>query len=174
MLLRVIIVGRFFSTLRILRGRRFFTPFHWAKHAIGKPHLHGKCFDSSQLTRNTIFQRETNKIPVKQWLAKNGDIDYRIVPLLRAADEDGIGRLGSAPMAANSRKWDQMTKWFEGGAVASAVFSDDELYLRKSKGGNPRIQIEKTSVRTPGLGGVIRDGVFKLIVKGKGSRNCTT
>lgn len=137
----------------------FFTPYHWAKHSIDKPYLHGKCFDSSLLKLNSIYQRETNVVPAKQWTAPNGDVFYRLTPFAMASDADHIGRLGSMPMTIDSTKWDQLETWFAGGRAAPTSFGDvgSEIHVRNSKGGRLAFTFDKIRVNSSNFAERVKD-----------------
>ncbi|WP_372846223.1 hypothetical protein [Pontiella sp.] len=136
----------FFNTKNFSGPVCFFTPYHWAKYSIENPHLHGQCLDSSFLKVNSVYQRETNVIPAKQWTAANGDVYYRISPYTLPVDKDGITRLGSMPMTFDSTKWDQLEAWFSGGQPAPAGFGaiGKEIHLRKNKTAFFNFRMNKT------------------------------
>lgn len=137
----------------------FFTPYHWAKHSIDKPHLHGKCFDSSLLKLNSIYQRETNTVPAKQWAAQNGDLYYRITAFAMAADSDQIGRLGSMPMTIDGSMWDRLESWFDGGQAAVSRFGEigKEIHVRRNKGGRLAFKINDILINTGNFAERIND-----------------
>ena len=140
----------FFNTVNFSGPVCFFTPYHWAKSSIEKPHLHGKCFDSSLLKINSVYQRETNNVPAKQWKAANGDIFYVVTPYAMASDEDHIGRLGSMPMTVDGTMWNQLKSWFSGGESVSTSFGSigKEIHVRQNKGANLAFKINDIKVDT--------------------------
>lgn len=140
----------FFNTENFRGPVCFFTPYHWAKHSIGKPHLHGQCFDNSLLQVNSRYQRETNTIPAKKWTASNGDAYYRVMPYTLPSDKDNRGRFGSAPMTIDSIMWDKLEAWFAGGPPATTSFGrvGIEIHVRKFQGGNLAYKMDNLRVST--------------------------
>lgn len=140
----------FFNTSNFRGPVCFFTPYHWAKYSIDNPHLRGKCFDNSLLKLNSIYQRETNEVPAKQWRAPNGDIFYVVTPYTMASDEDNIGRLGSMPMTIDGTKWTQVESWFNGGKSVSTSFGDigKEIHVRQSRNARLAFKINDIRVNT--------------------------
>jgi hypothetical protein len=125
----------------------FFTPYHWSKYSIGKPHLHGRCFDSSPMAVNATYQRETNKIPGKKWTAPNGDVYYRVAPYYMAANEDFVGEYGTMLMAFDSKKWDLMESWFQGGEPVPGTFDEDSIHVRNINDVRLAYSFDKVNVR---------------------------
>jgi len=120
----------------------FFTPYHWSKYSIKNEDARGLGFDNSLLKVNSQFQRETNKIPAKQWKDENGDIYFRTTPLMMPCDEDMVGRYGTMPMTLGSSLWDGLTKWFrEGGEPVAPGFKEQDVYLRESTGVNLALKV---------------------------------
>ena len=142
----------FFQTKNFSGPVCFFTPYHWSKYTIKNPKLNGMCFDSSLLKVNSIYQRETNVVPVKKWQAPNGDAYYRSTVYTMAADKDMIGRYGSMPMTIDGTKWDQLTKWFSDASSepVSAPFGEigEEIHLRKFEGGRLAYKIDNVLIKT--------------------------
>ena len=149
----------FFNTQNFQGPVCFFTPYHWAKYSIGKENVRGKCFDNSLLKVNSIYQRETNVIPGKQWTDDNGDIYYRITPYMLPCDEDNIGRFGSAPMTMDSAMWDDMKLWFAGGKPTALSFGavGKQIHVRENGGGNLAYKMNKIRVRTNDFAKSVKD-----------------
>ena len=112
----------------------FYTPYFWSKYSLSKATTKAKCLDNSLLKLAPVFQRETNNLPAKKWVASNGDVYYKCSPVLMPIDEDTIGRLGTMPMNMDNTMWDAMSRWFEGGAVANTNFNAKQgaIHIRKS------------------------------------------
>ena len=123
----------------------FFTPYHWSKYSLTNDKAIGNCFDNSLLKVNSRYQRETNIVPAKKWLAPNGDTYFRITIYTMPADRDNIGRFGSSPMTIDSTKWDQFESWFKGGSPAPTEFGSigKEIHQRKFKRGNLAFKLDK-------------------------------
>ena len=149
----------FFHTSNFSGPVCFFTPYHWSKYSIKKENVRGKCFDSSLLKTNSLYQRETNVVPVKKWEAPNGDTYFRVTTLTMPADRDLVGRYGSMPMTIDSTKWDQLEAWFKGGKPAPASFGKvgKGIHVRQFKGGNLAFQIDKKRVSTTNFAKIKKD-----------------
>ena len=143
----------FFQTKNFSGPVCFFTPYHWSKYTIKRPELAGMCFDNSLLKLNSTYQRETNVVPVKKWVAPNGDSYYRATPFTMAADKDMIGRYGSMPMTIDGTKWKQLSSWFAGKSKRKSVDANfgrigKEIHVRRFEKGNLAFQIDKIRIKT--------------------------
>lgn len=138
----------FFHTSNFSGPVSFFTPYHWSKYSINKTNVRGKCFDSSLLKLNSLYQRETNVVPVKKWEAPDGDTYFRVTTLTMPADRDRVSRYGSMPMTIDSTKWDQLEAWFKGGKAAPESFGEigKEIHVREFEGGNFAFKIGDMNV----------------------------
>ncbi|MDB9741508.1 hypothetical protein OAB00_01495 [Akkermansiaceae bacterium] len=149
----------FFNTANFSGPICFFTPYHWSKYSIDKPHLRGKCFDNSLLKLNSTYQRETNVVPAKQWAAPNGDIYYVVTSYTMAADEDGVGRLGSMPMTIDGKMWYNLNAWFKGGNPVGTSFGEvgKEIYVRKNTSAKLAYKINDKLIDTANFAQRIKD-----------------
>lgn len=126
----------FFNTENFKGPVAFYTPYHWSKYTLDKPHLQGKTFDNNVMKAGRSFSMETQTTLGKRWIAPNGDKYFRVTPMTLPLDKDGIGRKGTMPMAFTSKKWKQLEAWFTGGPAAPTNFasSPKDVYISKVKG----------------------------------------
>lgn len=126
----------------------FFTPYHWVKYSFNNKESIGKSFDNSLLQVNSVFQRETNKLPAKKWTSENGDTYFRSTPIYMPCDDDMVGRMGTMPMTLDSTLWDGLVKWFkEGGEPVSPVFKESSIHIRENIGVNLAYTLDEKNQR---------------------------
>ncbi len=113
----------------------FFTPFFWSQALIEHPEWAGKLLDSCPAGPNKSIQMETQHVPA----ILSGENYARVAPTRFPIGADGtstvLHRLTAYKKAA---LWDDVQRWFDGGAGADGTIRSDAsaVHTFRSGGGS--------------------------------------
>ena len=104
----------------------FFTPFFWSQAAIEHPEWAGLMLDTRPAGPNKAIQMETQHVPAILATAADGTQYARVAPTSFPINRDGnsavLHRITAYKKAA---LWDDVQRWFAGGAAADGVIKAD-------------------------------------------------
>lgn len=122
----------FLSTGNFKGPVAFFTPFFWSQALVEHPEWTGKLLDSCPAGPNKPIQMETQHVPA----VLSGDNYARVAPTRFPVGADGtstaLHRLTAYKKAA---LWDDVQKWFDGGAVAEGKVKPEASAVHKFRTG---------------------------------------
>jgi hypothetical protein len=125
----------FLSTANFKGPVAFFTPFFWSQALIEHPEWTGKLLDSCPAGPNKPIQMETQHVPAILSGA-NGQSYARVAPTRFPIGADGtstvLHRLTAYKKAA---LWDDVQRWFEGGAAADGRIKPEASAVQNFRSG---------------------------------------
>jgi len=117
----------------------FFTPSFWTKPSLEDPTLAGKFLDTRPSKPNKALQMETQYVPSFTGKDAQGETYARIAPTSfprnAKADSMLVHRITAYKKSA---LWDDVQKWFEGGAAVNGTIRTQEssVHTFNGKGGS--------------------------------------
>ena len=121
----------FLNTANFKGPATFFTPFFWTQATVDHPEWAGLLLDSRPAGPNKAIQMETQHVPA----VLNGQY-ARVAPTSFPVGPDGtstvLHRLTAYKKAA---LWDDVQKWFDGGAPADGAIRTDATAVHKFREG---------------------------------------
>jgi hypothetical protein len=116
----------FLNTANFKGPAAFFTPFFWTQATIDHPEWAGMLLDSRPAGPNKAIQMETQHVPAVLTKDASGKEYARVAPTAFPTGPDGtstvLHRLTAYKKAA---LWDDVQKWFNGGAPADGAIKAD-------------------------------------------------
>jgi hypothetical protein len=114
----------------------FFTPFFWTQATIEHPEWAGMLLDSRPAGPNKATQMETQHVPAVLTKDASGKEYARVAPTSFPIGPDGtstvLHRLTAYKKAA---LWDDVQKWFDGGAPADGAIKADASVVHTFRAG---------------------------------------
>ncbi|MGA2498473.1 MAG: hypothetical protein ABSH20_12065 [Tepidisphaeraceae bacterium] len=114
----------------------FLTPYFWSGAVVDEPKLHGQMLDSRPTNPNRALQMETQYVPAAQATDSKGVTWARIAHtnFPRGAGDNSVV-VHSIASYSKKALWDNVEKWFDGGAPASGLVDPKETYFHIFPGG---------------------------------------
>jgi hypothetical protein len=116
----------FLNTANFKGPATFFAPFFWSQAALEHPEWAGKLLDSRPAEPNKAIQMETQHVPAILTQDEAGKAFARVAPTRFPTGSDGtstvLHRLTAYKKAA---LWDDVEKWFAGGAPTNGAIKAD-------------------------------------------------
>ena len=117
----------------------FFTPFFWSRPLLDHPEWAGLLLDSNPAEPNKAIQMETQHIPAVFETAQDGTKFARLAPTSFPVGSDGTSTLlHRHTVYKKAALWDDVQRWFEGGAPADGVIKSEAAVVQtfKANGGS--------------------------------------
>lgn len=125
----------FFNTGNFKGPVAFFLPYFWSHSTVKHPEWAGMLLDSRPSEPNKAIQMETQYVPAVQSVDGKGEIYARITPTAFPAQADGTSLLLHRVTAYNkSALWNDVKRWFEGGAPATGVIHAEGSAIHTFRG----------------------------------------
>ena len=126
----------FLNTANFKGPAAFFTPFFWTQATIDHPEWAGMLLDSRPAGPNKAIQMETQHVPAVLTKDANGKEYARVASTSFPIGPDGtstvLHRLTAYKKAA---LWDDVQKWFDGGAPADGAIKADASVVHTFRAG---------------------------------------
>ncbi len=126
----------FLNTANFKGPAAFFTPFFWTQATVDHPEWAGMLLDSRPAGPNKAIQMETQHVPAVLTKDANGKEYARVAPTSFPIGPDGtstvLHRLTAYKKAA---LWDDVQKWFDGGAPADGAIKADASIVHTFRAG---------------------------------------
>jgi hypothetical protein len=120
----------------------FFTPYFWSHSTVTNPQWAGKLLDSRPGQPNKPFQMETQYIPAAVSEDARGESYLRTAVTQFPLDKDGSTVLIHHLTVYNKDAlWNEMKRWFNGGAAVSGSINPMGAELQKINGGGAEWKI---------------------------------
>jgi len=117
----------------------FFTPFFWSAALLDHPEWAGLLLDSIPADPNKAIQMETQHIPAIFETAQDGTMFARLAPTAFPVAPDGRSTLlHRHTVYKKAALWDDVQRWFDGGAPADGVIKPEAAAVQnfKANGGS--------------------------------------
>lgn len=138
----------FLSTGNFKGPVAFFTPFFWSQATIEHPEWAGLMLDSRPVGPNKPFQMETQYVPAIVAADAAGDKYARVAPTaFPAAPKSTSVVLHRITAYKKAALWDDVLRWFDGGAPASGTLKPEASVVHnfgKGGGSNWKISVPPT------------------------------
>jgi hypothetical protein len=126
----------FLSTKNFKGPVAFFTPYFWSHTAVKKPEWAGKLLDSRPSQPNKPFSMETAYVPAAVFEGANGESYMRTAVTQFPVDADGrCVVVHRATTYSKDALWNDVKRWFDGGAAASGSINPQGAALQKVNDG---------------------------------------
>ncbi len=126
----------FLNTANFKGPVAFFTPFFWSKASSENQRLAGQFLDSRPSEPNKAVQMETQHIPAMVAKDRNGFTYARVAPTHFPDISSGVAPLIHRITAySKSALWDQVNRWFGGGASSSGMIDASASRVHTFKDG---------------------------------------
>ncbi|EDY20572.1 hypothetical protein CfE428DRAFT_1769 [Chthoniobacter flavus Ellin428] len=126
----------FLSTAKFKGPVAFFTPHFWSHATVEHPEWAGLMLDSRPAGPNKAIQMETQYVPAILSTTADGKSYARIAPTSFPVDAEGhsmvLHRITAYKKAA---LWDDVQRWFDGGAPADGRIKDEASVVQTFKPG---------------------------------------
>jgi hypothetical protein len=113
----------FLNTANFKGPVAFFTPFFWSQATLENPEWAGLMLDSRPVGPNKPIQMETQHVPAILSTSADGKVYARVAPTSFPVGPEGhstvLHRITAYKKAA---LWDDVQRWFDGGAPATGLF----------------------------------------------------
>jgi hypothetical protein len=122
----------FLSTGNFKGPVAFFTPFFWSQALIEHPEWAGLMLDSCPAGPNKAIQMETQHVPA----VLGGNTHARVAPTRFPIGADGTSTvLHRVTAYKKAALWDDVQRWFDGGAAASGKIKTDASAVHNFRSG---------------------------------------
>lgn len=126
----------FLSTKTFKGPVAFFTPYFWSHMTVKHPEWAGKLLDSRPSQPNKPFSMETAYIPVQVFEnAETGSYFHAASTLFPIDAEGNTVVMHRATVYNQDALWNDVKRWFEGGAAASGVINPQGAAVQKLNDG---------------------------------------
>jgi hypothetical protein len=139
----------FLNTTNFKGPVAFFTPFFWSQATIENPEWAGLMLDSRPAGPNKAIQMETQHVPAIICTSATGKVYARVAPTSFPVGPDGystvLHRITAYKKAA---LWDDVQRWFNGGAPATGLIKADASAVhtfRRGGGSSWSIYLPRTA-----------------------------
>ena len=113
----------------------FFTPYFWSRGAVEDPRFSGLLLDSRPSNPNRALQMETQHVPSAQAMDAKGETYARIAPTRFPSGPNGDSAVVHRITSYSKRAlWDDVKKWFDGGAAASGAIHAEGAVVHEFTG----------------------------------------
>lgn len=126
----------FLNTANFKGPAAFFTPFFWTQATIDHPEWAGMLLDSRPVGPNKAIQMETQHVPAVLTKDASGKEYARVAPTAFPIGPDGTSTvLHRLTAYKNAALWDDVQKWFDGGAPADGAIKADASIVHTFRAG---------------------------------------
>lgn len=127
----------FLSTANFKGPVAFFTPFFWSQATVETPEWAGLMLDSRPVGPNKAIQMETQHVPAILATNTDGKVYARVAPTSFPINHEGnstvLHRITAYQHAA---LWDDVRRWFAGGAPATGQIKAENSAVHPFRQGN--------------------------------------
>lgn len=114
----------------------FFTPFFWSQATVEHPEWAGLMLDSCPAGPNKAIQMETQHVPAMLATDNDGTQYARVAPTSFPRGADGHSRvLHRITAYQKAALWDDVQRWFEGGAASEGRIQSEAAAVHKFRQG---------------------------------------
>jgi hypothetical protein len=138
----------FLNTANFKGPVAFFTPFFWSQATLENPEWAGLMLDLRPAGPNKAIQMETQHVPAILSTSTTGKVYARVAPISFPIGPEGdstvLHRLTAYKKAA---LWDDVEKWFAGGAPSTGLIKAEEATVhtfRQGGGSSWSVYLPKT------------------------------
>ncbi len=126
----------FLSTKNFKGPVAFFTPYFWSHTTVQKPEWAGMLLDSRPSQPNKPFSMETAYVPAAVYEGAHGESYLRTAVTQFPVDADGnCVVMHRATTYSKDALWNEMKRWFDGGAAASGSINPQGAAVQKVSDG---------------------------------------
>ena len=126
----------FLSTKNFKGPVAFFTPYFWSHTTVKKPQWAGQLLDARPSQPNKPFSMETAYIPVRVFEDAEKGSYFRAASTLFPVDAEGnTVVMHRATVYNQDALWNEVKRWFDGGAAASGSINPQGAAVQKLSDG---------------------------------------